>query len=491
MAGGAPSVWRAVSVTILVLLASSGRVKVRLDDALAISAACFILYQPFVLFQPGFQLSYLAACSLIYSSGILAKAKTAIGVSFLVTSISQLSLYPVLLFIFMNCPFHHLLLISFMFLCIQLIILPANIVLLIMTSVLPKVADLLFMVYEPFREIVGAVTSWISSLPYQLWTPGKPDALLGVSCCCGSLVFFIRCEEGVNVFKSLPIVLVPALVIHFIPYMDSSLKVTFLDVGQGDSIVIELPYRQAVYVIDTGGTITFGEPNWKTPTKQFEVGRKIVVPYLKGRGITTIDKLIISHADADHMEGADEVLEEIKVAEIHISPGSELEIAMKDIIQIAEDKRIPMLSMKEGVSWTKGNSTFHYVAPKEGKYDGNASSLVLFMKTSGPSFLFTGDMEKEGEAQFLRDYGHSDFGSVILKAGHHGSRTSSTEPFVDALRPELTIFSAGRNNRYGHPHPEVVETFEKYGLPTMSTAEFGSITVTVKKDQFEVSSMKK
>ncbi len=100
MAGGAPSVWRAVSVTILVLLASSGRVKVRLDDALAISAACFILYQPFVLFQPGFQLSYLAACSLIYSSGILAKAKTAIGVSFLVTSISQLSLYPVLLFHF-------------------------------------------------------------------------------------------------------------------------------------------------------------------------------------------------------------------------------------------------------------------------------------------------------------------------------------------------------------------------------------------------------
>ena len=91
-------------------------------------------------------------------------------------------------------------------------------------------------------------------------------------------------------------------------------KSNLSDVGQGDSIVIELPYRQAVYVIDTGGTITFGEANWKTPTKQFEVGRKIVVPYLKGRGITTIDKLIFSHADADHMEGADEVLEEIRVA---------------------------------------------------------------------------------------------------------------------------------------------------------------------------------
>lgn len=491
MAGGAPSVWRAVSVTILVLLASSGRVKVRLDDALAISAACFILYQPFVLFQPGFQLSYLAACSLVYSSGILAKAKTPIGVSFLVTSISQLSLYPVLL-----VHFHELSISSSVVNLVyvplySLIILPANIVLLIMTSVLPKVAGLLFMIYEPFRGMISDATGWISSLPYQLWTPGKPDAFWASLAVVGVLLFFIRCEEGANVFKSLPIVLVPALVIHFIPYMDSSLKVTFLDVGQGDSIVIELPFRQAVYVIDAGGTITFGEPNWKTPTKQFEVGRKVVVPYLKGRGITTIDKLIISHADADHMEGADEVLEELKVAEIHISPGSELEVAMKEIIQIIGDKRISMLSMKEGVSWTKGNSTFHYVAPKEGKYDGNASSLVLYMKTSGPSFLLTGDMEKEGEAQFLRDYGHSDFGPVILKAGHHGSRTSSTEPFVEALHPKLTIFSAGRNSRYGHPHPEVVETFEKKGLPTMSTAEFGSITVTVKKDQFEVSSMKK
>jgi competence protein ComEC len=490
IAGGAPSVWRAVSVTILVLLASSGRVKVRLDDTLAISAACFILYQPFVLFQPGFQLSYLAACSLIYSSGILAKAKTAIGVSFLVTSISQLSLYPVLL-----VHFHELSISSFAVNLAyvplySIIILPANIVLLIMTSVLPKVAGVLFVVYEPFRELVGAITSWISSLPYQLWTPGKPDALWASIAVAGVLLFFIRYEEGANVLKSLPIVIVPALVIHFIPYMDSSLKVTFLDVGQGDSIVIELPYRKAAYVIDTGGTITFGEPNWKTPTKQFEVGRKIVVPYLKGRGITTIDKLIISHADADHMEGADEVLEEMRVEEIHISPGSEMEVAMKDILRIAENKRIPFLTMKEGVSWTEGSSSFHYVAPKEGSYAGNASSLVLFMKTSGPSFLFTGDIEKEGEAQFLRKYGHSDFGPVILKEGHHGSRTSSTDQFVNALRPELTIFSAGRNNRYGHPHPEVVETFEKYGLRTMSTAISGSITVTVKKDRFEVSSMK-
>ena len=489
LAGGAPSVWRAVSVIILVLLASSGRVRVRLDDALAISAICFILYQPFVVFQPGFQLSYMAACSLVYSTGILSKSKAPIVISFLVTSISQLSLYPVLLF-----HFHELSISSFIVNLAyvplySIIILPANIFLLIMTSVLPKVAEVLFMVYEPFRASISIITSWISALPYQLWTPGKPDAFWAFIAAASVMLFFVRCEEGTKLIRSLPIVIAPALVIHFIPYMDSSLKVTYLDVGQGDSIVIELPYRKAVYVIDTGGTITFGEPNWKTPTKQFEIGRKIVVPYLKGSGITKIDKLIISHADADHMEGADELLDELKVDEIHISPGSEFEPAMKDVLTITENKIIPVLPMKEGISWKKGESSFHYVAPADEKYDGNASSLVLFMKTAGPSFLFTGDMEKEGEVQFLRKYGKSDFGSIILKAGHHGSRTSSTDEFVQALRPELTIFSAGRNSRYGHPHPEVVETFRKYGLKTMSTAEFGSITVTVKKDLYHISDM--
>ena len=151
----------------------------------------------------------------------------------------------------------------------------------------------MFQLYVPFRETVGTLTSWIASIPYQLWTPGKPNLILLSIAVVGVFLFFIRWESEVRFWRNVPLLLVPALLMHLTPYLDSSLRVTFLDVGQGDSIVIELPYRQAVYVIDTGGTITFGEPNWKTPSKSFEVGRKIVVPYLKGRGITTIDKLIL------------------------------------------------------------------------------------------------------------------------------------------------------------------------------------------------------
>ena len=187
--------------------------------------------------------------------------------------------------------------------------------------------------------------------------------------------------------------------------------------GQGDSIVIELPNRKAVYVIDAGGTITFGEPNWKTPAKPFEVGRKIVVPYLKGRGITTVDKLILTHADADHVEGADEVLEEVSVREIHISPNSEGEMAMQEVVQIAGVRKIPVLQMKEGISWKSGESAFHYLGPSDEEYAGNDSSLVLYMTTTGPSFLFTGDMEAAAERRFLQQYGEAEFGSIHFKGG--------------------------------------------------------------------------
>ncbi|MCZ2259381.1 DNA internalization-related competence protein ComEC/Rec2 [Sporosarcina sp. G11-34] len=491
LAGGAPSVWRAVSVTVLVLLTSLGERKVRLDDALAVSAIIFILYQPFVVFQPGFQLSYIAAFSLVLSSEILAKAKTFLGASFLVTSISQLALYPILLFHFYELSLSSFFVNIFYVPLYSIIILPANIILLLVTWIYPLAAEVLFVFYVPFREFISFLTNWLASLPYQLWTPGKLSSAETVFAVVGVLYFFVKYEEGALLRRCLPFAVIPALVIHFLPYMDSTWRVTYLDVGQGDSAVIELPHRKAVYVIDTGGTVSFGEDSWKTPEQRFEVGRKIVVPYLKGRGITKIDKLIISHAHADHVEGADEIVEEIRVGEIHITPGSDTEKEMEDLLRIAAKKKVPILRMKDGVYWKDGRTAFKYVGPQDEEYVGNNSSLVLYMNTMGANFLFAGDMEKDAEANFLRKYEKVDFGPIILKAGHHGSKTSSTAPFIEKLQPQLTIFSAGKNNLYGHPHEEVKETFAELGLPTMTTANHGSITVTVKKENVSVSSMAK
>lgn len=489
IAGGAPSVWRAVSVTVFLLIMSLSGRKIVVDQVLAISAMIFVLYQPSILFQPGFQLSYLAAVALILSNKLLSDAKSTLTLSFLVTAISQLTLYPVLLYHFYELSLSSFLVNLFYVPLYSLIILPANILFLLLTFLLPPFAQFLFFFYEPFREIIRTATAWFAQLPYQLWTPGQPSFVELAVAVCGVILFFIRYEEGRLLRNCLPFILVPALLIQFLPYTDGSLKVTFLDVGQGDAAVVELPHKRGVYVIDTGGTVSFGERNWRAPEKSFEVGRKIVVPYLKGRGITKIDKMIISHAHLDHMGSADEVLEEIRVGEMHIAPGSREVSEMVALNKAVEKKKVPIFEMQDGITWVDEQTRFTYLGPPEGNYVGNDSSLVLLMETTGPAFLFTGDMETEAERKFVRKYNNVDFGQLILKAGHHGSKTSSTAPFIDVVRPEIAIISAGRNNRYGHPHQEVLDTFDMFDVPLWITAENGSITVKVRKNDYELSVM--
>ena len=177
IAGGAPSVWRAATVTMILLLAVSGNLRLRLDDALALSALFFIIMQPHIVFQPGFQLSYLAAFSLLYSSAILGQAKNALVVSFLVTVITQVALYPILLYHFYELSISSFVTNLFYVPLYSVFILPANLLLLVTTYVAPPLANILFFLYEPVRQWIGSMTTWFASFPYQMWTPGQPDAI--------------------------------------------------------------------------------------------------------------------------------------------------------------------------------------------------------------------------------------------------------------------------------------------------------------------------
>ena len=132
--------------------------------------------------------------------------------------------------------------------------------------------------------------------------------------------------------------------------------------------------------------------------------------------------------------------------------------------------------------------TFTYLWPIETSYEGNNDSLVLYVTKGDFEALFTGDLEEAGERAILGEY--PNLTNVdVLKAGHHGSKTSSTEAFVERLRPALAIFSAGKNNRYGHPHEEVVERFHDLGLTTLTTAEVGTIELRIDQESVEVQTM--
>src|SRR5690606_32906476 len=184
-----------------------------------------------------------------------------------------------------------------------------------------------------------------------------------------------------------------------LPYLDPRLKVTFLDVGQGDSALVELPYRKAVYLIDSGGLLRFDTEAFKEKKRPYEIGRQVVAPYLKGNGISSIDTFIISHPDADHAEGAEEIFRLFPVNELHLTPGSASNALM---VQLAPDTaEAEVVFPGAGSNWTVGETQFTYLSPEDAAYEGNNDSLVLLMKTRDYRVLFTGDLETEGEKDLL------------------------------------------------------------------------------------------
>lgn len=485
IAGGAPSVWRAVSVVEFVMLMRYVKWRVPIDDALAISFIGFVLLEPGVIFQVGFQLSYLATVSLIYSGVIFKQAKSWFMQSFLLTFVCQLLVYPLLLHHFYEISISSFLVNIFFVPLFSFVILPINIVLLITTFVSMPIAKLFFFFYEPLREWLTEAILFLQALPLQLWAPGKPTIWLVCVAFISVLVGFYLLEER-RYGKFAFVLLVPVFCIHLAPLLYNETKITFLNVGQGDSTVIELPFRRAVYVVDAGGILRFDQEAWKASNSSYEVGKQVVVPFLKGKGIRDIDVFIVTHADADHVEGAEEVLEEIRMREIHVTPGSLDKPVMNDLLTEAAKRRVPVKEKMQGTVWQKGETSFHYLWPNDVDYEGNDDSIVLYMRQGAFRALFTGDLEEQGEQQLIKLYGSQLADMTLLKAGHHGSKTSSIEPFVELLKPELTIFSAGLNNRYGHPHDVVVERFSSRNLSTLTTGTDGTIEVRIRDDSWSM-----
>ncbi|WP_416145524.1 ComEC/Rec2 family competence protein [Planococcus koreensis] len=282
--------------------------------------------------------------------------------------------------------------------------------------------------------------------------------------------------------------LVPAALFTAMPYLDPALKVTFLDVGQGDSAMIELPHRRAVYVIDTGGLLRFGTEEFRMKERPFEIGRQVVVPYLKGKGISSVDLLVLSHADADHAEGADELFKALQIRNLHLTPGSQTTPLMQELAKDASEAKLSYPI--SGSGWMEGQTRFHYLSPADAEYSGNDDSLVMLLENNGFRVLFTGDLEMAGEKKIVEAYSGELAGLTILKIGHHGSKTSSGQEFLEAAMPNLSIFSTGKDNRYGHPNPDVVERFQDLNLPVLNTAESGTIEVEVVDGEWELRKMR-
>lgn len=241
--------------------------------------------------------------------------------------------------------------------------------------------------------------------------------------------------------------------------LKDSIEIHFIDVGQGDSILIKSQNRN--FLMDTGGSLM----------NSFDIGKNITLPYLKKEGLFKLDGVIITHFDADHSQGLNAIMEEIKIDRVLASYLPE-----EDQLKLIKDKGIPLYLLKEGDYIPLDNKAYLEIVWPPGKGEEgspNNKSLVSILNYKKYKILLTGDMEKEVEL-VLKDRLNMVH---IFKVPHHGSSTSSCQELLDIIRPQYSIISVGRNNLYSHPNDEVLERLEAIDSSIYRTDEDGMIRV--------------
>ena len=238
--------------------------------------------------------------------------------------------------------------------------------------------------------------------------------------------------------------------------MDSELTVHFIDVGQGDAILID---NKDYEVLIDGGNNKDGAA---------------VAAYLTDYVDGNLDLVIATHPDADHIGGLDDVITAYAVSEIIDSGASKDTKTYKEYWQAAQNEQnCKVLYDEDMILDLDYGASLKIIETGDGYKDANDNSVVAQLNYGEVSVLFTGDMEQEAENASL-----SKFGKVnVLKAGHHGSRTSSSQSFLDILQPEYVIISAGKENSYGHPHKAVLERYFNSGATVYGTFRSGTIVM--------------
>lgn len=306
-------------------------------------------------------------------------------------------------------------------------------------------------------------------LPCGTWIAGRPEpwqVALYAAVLAGIVLAGRRIPR-----RFLPVLLGAALALLTVR-PESSFRLTFLDVGQGDCVCIRTENGRN-YLVDGGSS------------SKRDVGEYQILPFLKQQGIGYLDALFITHPDADHCNGLEGMLEGGYGERIGrlVLPGIAAESkneAYMRLEQTAADWGIPVAYMWEGTRWQDGETEFLCLHPPEryAQPECNEYSQVLYIKSGFFSVLLTGDIEAEGErllTERMRELGIS--GVTVLKTAHHGSASSTGDAFLAQADPLIAVISCGRDNRYGHPHTETLDRLSRIGARIYQTPENGAVMI--------------
>ena len=481
LTGCSGSALRAVLMLLLRFLAAAVGRSYDMLTAMA-AAALFLLWkEPFMLFSAGFQLSFLAVLAIGLRHALPAPKHPLLEGLWLSFYLQLLTL-PVILFHYFRFPLYGIFL--------NLIVLP-----LMGCVIYSGVFGVgLFGLSEKLATIAVGGGHWIlrlytllcthcAALPYSSLLLGRPSmhSILLYYTALGIVTWALAERHaaersGLAACRlPLPCIVLPLLLsmLCLPAKQPQGLEITALDVGQGDGFILR---NQGLVMSVDGGS-----------TSDQRLGENVLVPYLESQGIGHIDLALITHCDADHYSGIQYLLEEepkMSIGEL-LLPRVAMQDARYDVLRdaaAARDVRIRYFGQGDCIDLGEVEIRGYYPAGTERLEAANDHSIGMLLRAPDFQMLFTGDMDEDCERQMLAALWEADTGYPkidVLKAGHHGSHTSTSEALLTALRPDYAILSYGVGNDYGHPHAETRERLRRYGVEMLETGKMGEIRIII------------
>ncbi|MGM0216963.1 DNA internalization-related competence protein ComEC/Rec2 [Enterococcus sp. AZ126] len=436
-------------------------------DCWSLSLIGGLIFQPYLLFSAGGQLSYGLSFFILYVHPILERISNQYIRMYCFSLLLNITMIPLIGLTFFEWQLTSSLFTFLLLPIFERAILPV-LTISLLSSFLCKI-QLLIDGLEIYFVIQQSIFEWFSRYStFTLITGVFPPVLFLFMC----LLLFSLLHMMYTRSKKAYLIGAGLLLMMNNKYFSPKGTIAFIDVGQGDSIFIQTPFHKENILIDTGGKIEFEKEKWAVKAKQSANADYSVIPYLKSKGVKYLDKVLISHGDMDHCGDLLAINEKIPIRSLYFPVGTENKLAFQQILEQLKLKGTKIYPILAGASISRSIS-LKILAPIVSGVGENKDSMVVYTKVSDRRFLFTGDLEKEGEQQLIRHF--PTLKVDVLKVGHHGSKTSSDPLFIRKIGLEDGIISCGRNNRFNHPHTETVEVLNQEQITQFQTDKNGMI----------------
>ena len=468
-----PSVTRACIMAILTLFSSIIYRKSDVYTNISVVALITLIFNPYSLLDLGFQLSYGGTIGIIIFIKRIQEKKSNSKVINYIKQMALVSIYANIIII--PIMMYHFNTVSFTFIISNImaspilgIIVITGFLFIIASITVKPLTRLIAIFIKPILSILIKISQICSKLPFSNILVVTPY-MFNVISYYAIILYCIKSKKN-NKCKIIICLLIVLILIDFIIYIfPQKLRIFFIDVGQGDSTLIITPDKKTA-LIDGGGS------------DSFDVGEKVLLPYLLDRRILKIDYVLISHFDTDHCGGILTIMEKVKVKNIIISEQAEHSENYERFKKLMIHKKIRLIEVKKGDKIKIGRySEFKILFPTSRLLSENPlnnNSIVAQFNYNNFKMLFTGDIEKLAEQQILKTE-KAEIRADILKVAHHGSKTSSIPEFIKAVRPKIALIGVGKNNTFGHPNQQTIKNLENIKCRIYRTDLQGEIIIKI------------